>query len=154
MNVTKLCALAACLFCSALVAADPPPPTGAQLVTALLREFIGSAGRQEPELYDRFFADDVLYTRSTGATATKTTIMESVRGPKSDDKSTYSAEDIVVHDYGDTVVVAFRLEAQIEKDGTMQPAHFRDTGTFVRRNGRWQVVAWQATKVADPPAAH
>ena len=79
--------------------------------------------------------------------------MESVREPKSADKSTYSAEDIVVHDYGETVVVAFRLEAQIEKDGTMQPAHFRDTGTFLRRNGRWQVVAWQATKVAGlrPP---
>jgi len=154
MNLTRLCTLAACLFCCTLVAADPAPSTGVQQVTALLREFIGSAGRQEPELYDRFFADDVMYTRSTGATATKNTIMESVRGPKSAEKSTYSAEDIVAHDYGETVVVAFRLEAQIEKDGTMQPAHFRDTGTFVRRNGRWQVVAWQATKVADPPAAH
>ena len=44
--------------------------------------------------------------------------------------------------YGSTAVVAFRLVSA--------PQQYLNTGTFVKRRGRWQAVAWQATKI--PPA--
>src|SRR5580693_10397044 len=127
-----------------------------QEVTSLLREFIAGAGSGDRTIFERFFADDVIYTRATGAVITKASIMESLGkpSPASEGKSSYSAEDITVHEYGDTAVVAFRLEGRTEHaDGTVETAHYRNTGTFLRRNGRWQAVAWQATKISEAAKA-
>jgi ketosteroid isomerase-like protein len=130
--------------------------SGAQEVTALLREFIAGAGDGDRRIFDKFFADDVIYTRATGVVITKASIMESLGkpAPVSEGKSSYSAEDIKVHEYGDTVIVAFRLEVRTEHaDGKVETAHYRNTGTFLRRNGRWQAVAWQATKISEAAKA-
>jgi len=128
----------------------------AQDVSALLREFMDAAGRNDPAVFDRFFADDVLYTRATGTVITKADIMNSLKTPAAPThtKTTYSAEDITLHEYGETVVVAFRLAARTEHaDGKVEMTHYRNTGTFLRRNGRWQAVAWQATRIAESAAA-
>jgi ketosteroid isomerase-like protein len=120
-------------------------------VTALLREFMQAAGTGDRAVFDKFFADDLIYTRATGVLITKADIMQSLGKPaaQSSGKTTYSAEDITVHEYGETVVIAFRLEGRTElPDGKVELGHYRNTGTFVRRNGRWQAVAWQATKIA------
>ena len=59
-------------------------------------------------------------------------------------------EDVTVHDYGDTAIVAFRLVARTEhSDGKIEMSNYRNTGTFLRRDGRWQVVAWQSTKMPE-----
>ena len=126
--------------------------SGVQEVTALLREFIAGAGGGDRAIFEKFFADDVIYTRATGVVITKASILESLGkpSPASEGKSSYSAEDITVHEYGETVIVAFRLEGRTEQsDGKVEQAHYRNTGTFLRRNGRWQAVAWQATKISD-----
>ena len=127
-----------------------------QEVTALLREFMAGAGSGDRAIFDKFFADDVIYTRASGVVITKASIMESLGkpAPASEGKSSYSAEDITVHEYGDTVIVAFRLEGHTEHtDGKVETAHYRNTGTFLRRNGRWQAVAWQATKISEAAKA-
>jgi hypothetical protein len=46
-------------------------------------------------------------------------------------------------------VVNFRLVQHNEKDGKQETNYFRNTGTFLKRNGKWQVVAWQATKAPE-----
>jgi len=123
-----------------------------QEVTALLDEFMASAGNGDRAIFEKFFADDVIYTRASGVVITKASILESLGKPtsESEGKSTYSAQDITVHEYGDTVVVAFRLEGRtVHGDGKVETAHYRNTGTFLRRNGRWQAVAWQATKISE-----
>jgi ketosteroid isomerase-like protein len=130
--------------------------SGTQEVTALLREFIAGAGGGDRLIFDKFFADDVIYTRATGVVITKASIMEGLGKPSPalEGKSSYSAEDITVHEYGDTVIVAFRLEGRTEHaDGKVETAHYRNTGTFLRRHGRWQAVAWQATKISEPAKA-
>jgi ketosteroid isomerase-like protein len=140
------------VLCSLVLVETPAQTNASAEVTALLREFMEAAGRGDRAIFDRFFADDVIYTRATGAVITKAAIMESLGkpAPASEGKSTYSAEDITVHEYSDTVVVAFRLEGRTEHaDGKVETAHYRNTGTFLRRNGRWQVVAWQATKISE-----
>lgn len=122
-------------------------------VTVRLKEFMDAAGNNDRAVFDRFFADDVIYTRSTGAVITKADIMSSLgKAPATPpEKTTYSAEDITVHTYDHMAVVAFRLVGRTErKDGTAETTNYRNTGTFLERDGRWQVVAWQATKIAEP----
>jgi len=86
---------------------------------------------------------------------TKAEILKSLENakPAEENKTTYSAEDLTVHDYGDTAVIAFRLVARTEhSDGKVETGYYRNTGVFVRRNARWQVVAWQATKIPEGDA--
>jgi len=134
--------------CFAKTAPDPKP----QLV-AMLNNFLAAASHAPPSAadkntFDQFFADDVIYTRASGLVISKTDIMHSLDEPpsQSDPQAIYSAEDITVHDYGDVAVVAFRLVQKLS-DGSAK--NFRNTGTFIIRNHRWQAVAWQATPIPN-----
>lgn len=138
---------------AASIATGAAETTPAQEVKARLLEFMDAAGRNDRAVFDKFFAEDVIYTRSTGAVITKADIMASLEKAAAiaDEKTAYSAEDITVHIYDATAVVAFRLVGRTErKNGTTETTYYRNTGTFVKRDGRWQVVAWQATKIAEP----
>jgi hypothetical protein len=66
----------------------------------------------------------------------------------------YWAEDQQVMVMGDTAVVAFRLMAEIPGESGAVPAQlqFFNTGTFRLRDGQWQAVAWQATKIPEDTA--
>jgi ketosteroid isomerase-like protein len=127
-------------------------PSTADQLTALLREFLAGVSRNDNSVYDRFFADDLLYTRSAGATITKADILKSLGEPPNPDDptATYDADDIAVHAYGNMAVLNFRLIQRLTaKDGKIETHYYRNTGTFLKRNGRWQVVAWQATRVPE-----
>jgi ketosteroid isomerase-like protein len=148
--------MVAVVLCSMAVAGMGAQTKAAAEVTALLREFMAGAGSGDRAIFEKFFADDVIYTRATGVVITKADIMQSLGkpAPTSEGKSSYTAEDITIHEYGETVIVAFRLEGRtLHDDGKVELAHYRNTGTFLRRNGRWQAVAWQATKISEPTKA-
>ena len=59
----------------------------------------------------------------------------------------YSAEDVLVRPYGEMAALTFRLVARAA-DGSVQT--YRNSGTFLLRNGKWQAITWQATKVPPP----
>jgi ketosteroid isomerase-like protein len=127
-------------------------------LTQLLHNFLQAASTNDAATFDSFFADDVIYTRSSGVTITKADIMRGLRGqgseasrPAERASQTYDADQITIHQHGDMAVVAFRLIATPQGGGT--PAYYRNTGTFLKQNGRWQAVAWQSTKVPTEAAA-
>jgi ketosteroid isomerase-like protein len=146
--------IAKCALVSLVLATSAWAQKTAQTPVVLLNQFMLDASSNNPSGFDRFFADDVIYTGSNGVVRTKADIMRSVNAPRlaaaNTNKENYSAENIVVHDFGDTAIVAFRLVARTQHaDGKTEVSHYRDTGTFLLRNGRWQVVAWQATKIPE-----
>jgi len=121
-----------------------------QQVTKLLQDFLAAVPRNDKQVFDNFFADDVIYTRAVGVTVTKTDIISNVDvRSASEPKATYAADGITVHPYGEMAVVNFRLIQHNEKDGKQETNYFRNTGTFLKRNGKWQVIAWQATRVPE-----
>ena len=153
MKFARALAVATMVFLAS-VSGVRAQPAATQELTSLLREFMNAAGRGDRAVFDKFFADDVIYTRATGVVITKADIMASLQKAEASatpkEKTTYSAEDITVHDYGEMAVVAFRLEGRtLQSDGKAATAQYRNTGTFLRRNGRWQAVAWQATKISE-----
>ena len=125
-------------------------PDAAEL-TKLLNDFLAGASRNDAAIHDSFWADDLIYTRSAGRRVNKAEVMHDVRNapaPKpTDPKTVYTAEDIRIQQYGDTAVVAFRLVATTDTGGTKQVANLLNSGTFVKRNGKWQVVNWQSTRM-------
>jgi ketosteroid isomerase-like protein len=150
MNLKRVFAVVLMSISAAAAAAPAESPTTLQL-TKLLREFLDAAGRSDRATFERFFADDVIYTRSSGIVVTKPEILKNIQVRANDGTSTFSAEDIKVHEYGDTAVVAFRLEGHtVHPDKSVENSHYRNTGTFLKRDGRWQAIAWQATKISEP----
>ena len=113
----------------------------------LLNEFLAGASRNDAAVHDRFWADDLIYTRSAGKRVGKAEIMANVKPQPNEPETIYSAEDIRIQQYGTTAIVAFRLVGKTKKGDDIQVANFLNTGTFLKRNGKWQAVAWQATKV-------
>src|SRR5258708_29061665 len=75
--------------------------TDAAKLTSLLNEFLAGAGRNDAAVHDRFWADDLIYTRSAGVRTNKVELMKGVRSapaPKLGDPVTiYTAEDIQIH---------------------------------------------------------
>jgi ketosteroid isomerase-like protein len=130
-------------------------PDAAEL-TKLLKDFLAGAGRDDVAVHERFWADDLIYTASTGRRKGKADILRELReeGPHKpgDETAVYSAEEIRIQQYGDTAIVAFRLVAVMEKAGVKEVKNFLNSGTFLKRNGKWQVVSWQATAVPKTPA--
>ncbi|MBV8208036.1 MAG: nuclear transport factor 2 family protein [Acidobacteria bacterium] len=132
---------------------------GSAELTRLLHQFLKAASMNDAAVFDSFFADDVIYTRSSGATITKADIMRGLRGQGSESQrpaerasQTYDADNITIHQHGDVAVVAFRLIALPVSGGA--PAYYRNTGTFLKRDGKWQAIAWQSTKTpADAAGA-
>ena len=120
-------------------------------LTKLLKEFLAGASRNDAGVHERLWADDVIYTGSAGRRRGKADIMRDVRSapaPKPGDPTTvYSAEDIRIQQYGKTAVVAFRLVASTEKTGTTEVSNYLNSGIFLKRNGKWQVVNWQSTRM-------
>ena len=120
-------------------------------LTKLLNDFLAGASRNDAAVHERFWADDLIYTRSAGRRVNKAEVMHDVRSapaPKpTDPKTIYTAEDIQIQQYGNTAVVAFRLVATTETGGSKQVANLLNSGTFVKRDGRWQVVNWQSTRM-------
>src|SRR6266850_8493608 len=119
-------------------------------IAALLTEFLAKV--DDPAMHDRFWADDLVYVSAKGEVKTKAAILKSMRAgdtpgardQKPDEpKTTFSAEEVKVRPLAAGVAVLnFRL-VQHAGDKTN---YFRNSGTFVKRDGRWQVVSWQATR--------
>lgn len=131
-------------------------PDAAELTT-LLKDFLAGASRNDIAMHDRFWADDLIYTSALGRRKGKGDIMRELRAeaaaptatPKatSDETAVYTAEDIRIQQYGTTAIVAFRLVATTKKADKTEIANYLNTGTFLKRDGKWQATGWQATKM-------
>ena len=127
-------------------------------LTAMLNEFLAGASIDDPASHDRFWAEDLIYTSSAGERIGKADIMRDIaarKGAAADEPATvYTADDIRIQQYGDMAIVAFRLVAtpggSTPNEAAPPPVlEYFNTGTFLKRAGRWQVVAWQATRIPE-----
>jgi ketosteroid isomerase-like protein len=131
----------------AAVAMSAEDQATARHVEQLVRDFLANVPKNDPKIFQEFFADDVIYTRSAGVTVNKAEILKNINVRAANEpEAKYDADDFTVHPYGNMAVVNFRL---IQHSGA-ETNYFRNTGTFLKRHGKWQAVAWQATKVPEP----
>jgi hypothetical protein len=146
---TTLFTLLTGIICSISACTQPEPEYA--VLEDLLIEFLDGASRNDAEIHDRFWAEDLIYTGSGGRRVGKEEIMLDVRSAPAPQPgypiTVYSAEDIRIQQYGNTAIVAFRLVAKTEKNGEIEILNYLNTGTFLKRGGKWQAVSWQATAV-------
>lgn len=122
-------------------------------IATMLTTFLTPVVNNTAAGHERFWADDLVYTSSAGKVMSKRDILKSFAEDskaKADDAAksgpVFTAEDILVRPYGDMAALTFRL---VEHDQDGKISYFRNSGTFLLRNGKWQAITWQATRVAE-----
>lgn len=157
MKFTKVYHLVLCFTCC-LVAASPSWANDKQELAQLLENFLQGAGTNSAEQHNRFWAEDLVYTSSSGSRFGKAEIMSGLTDADAQESPAedapvhvYSAEEVDIRTYGSTAIVAFKLVGKMSENGVTTTTYYYNTGTFLKRNGQWQAVAWQATKI--PPQA-
>lgn len=119
----------------------------------LLDRFLAGASTNDAEMHDRFWAEDLVYTSSSGERFGKAEIMAGLAEPPPPDdvdQPVYSSEDVNIRLFDDIAVVTFRLVAAdlAEDTGT----EFFNTGVFQQRDGQWKAFTWQATRIPSEAA--
>ena len=137
----------------ALLLALPALAGPQEEISSLLNAFLAKV--DDPAVHERFWADDLIYVSAAGVVRSKAEILKSMRvgdtpgvrdTKPGEPKTTFSAEEVKVRPLAaDVAVLNFRL---VHHAGD-RTNYFRNSGTFVKRDGRWQVVSWQATR-EDP----
>ena len=97
------------------------------------------------ETHDNFWADDLVYTSSSGSRFGKASIMEGFNNSQEqeDTDSPYSAEEVNISIFGETAILTFKL---VNATNEVREEYL-NSGTLLKREGEWKVVCWQATKV-------
>jgi hypothetical protein len=120
-------------------------------IEAMLHEFLAAAHLQP--VHATFWAEDLIYTSSDGSRIGKAEIMAGFDGAEGSDEApamVYSGEEVKIRVFDDAAVVTFKLiGTPTDKSADEVVLYYFNTGTFLKRDGVWQVVAWQATKI--PP---
>ncbi|MDM7923706.1 MAG: nuclear transport factor 2 family protein [Pyrinomonadaceae bacterium] len=101
---------------------------------------------RDADAYAKILADDFIFTGADGTVSDKKGEIDRVRSGRLTFESGKS-DDIRVKLYGNTAVVTGRFTAKGKDNGKDFTFVERYTAVFVKRDGRWQMVAEQATEI-------
>jgi ketosteroid isomerase-like protein len=102
--------------------------------------------KHDAKVFESLYATEYISTDPTGKTYNKA---EGIKGDTSPNTVVTSAvlSDVKVHIYGQTGVVTGVNTIKATSDGKDISGEYRFTDVFVKRDGRWQCVATQGTRI-------
>ncbi|HKP85347.1 MAG TPA: DUF4440 domain-containing protein [Blastocatellia bacterium] len=143
--------------------APRPAPSSAagaveQELLKLEREWLDAYVKRDAAAMDRIEADDFMITYPDGKVVTKSEEIANIKRPAPDGPApTFTTEETKVRVYGDTAILTGKViqkgtYAGGPNKGQEYNIQSRYTDVYVKRNGRWQVVASHLTGIAGPPS--
>ncbi len=93
---------------------------------------------------EKILADDLIYTHTTARIDTKASFIEAISSGRSKYRSV-ERKDVEVRQFGDSAVVTGH--AKFHVGDNKFAARFIDV--YAKRDGAWQMVAWQSTRLPD-----
>ena len=112
-------------------------------------EWLNTYLRADKATFDRIVADDFTGTDESGVLRNKAQEKELLQAPPpAGIKVSLTNEDVRVRVYGDTAIVTGRILQKAERAGQDSFGfQSRFTDTFLKRQGRWQVVARHYSRI-------
>ena len=123
----------------------PKAPAGDVVKAAELKRF-EAAQKSDLDALGQLLADDLTYTHSTGVLETKAVFLDSLKSGKLQFKKIEPA-DLQVRVYATNAVINGTAKISVVSEGQPKDVHIRFTDVWVSHAGRWQMVAWQSTKL-------
>jgi len=120
-----------------------------QAVMQMEEELRAAISKGDTKAYGRIVGDDYVFTNQDAVVRTKAQ-MVSAYDSGSLKYESVKFDEIKVHAYGDTAVVTGRQTVKGQDNGKDIRGQFRYTRVYVKRQGRWQLVATQVTRIPAP----
>lgn len=122
------------------------PATTEQALNDLGAELDGAYMKRDLATLRRLLAEDYVSIDETGEALNKAQDLEIVGSGAYTLKAVRQDEPARVRLLGDTAVVHWAGTVTQEYRGQDRSGRFRTTTVWVKRDGRWQVISWQASK--------
>ncbi|MCI0438863.1 MAG: nuclear transport factor 2 family protein [Chloroflexi bacterium] len=105
--------------------------------------------RNDYAALEQILANDLTYIHSNGVFESKA---EFIGALKSGQRKYESSDVKEVHArvYGSTAVLTGIVLNRVRGGGGVRDLNLRFTDVYVQRQGKWQMVAWQSTIIAQP----
>jgi hypothetical protein len=159
-NVVLLLFVGITLIALAAARPDDRKDAGAEHV---IRDLEGQLSRAvikgDRGFFERLLADDFTHTSHSGQFKTRKEWMsenkfENHEGQPQPGKTHYEAfevDDLAIRIYGETAVVTGRSTPRgVTAKGEPIRGRYRFLRVWVKRDGRWQAVAFEGTRIAEP----
>jgi ketosteroid isomerase-like protein len=95
---------------------------------------------------NRILSDDLIYTHASGLQQTKAELI-GVLGSGDFKYESICADSTRIRIYDQTAVVTGRAAIRIKTGGREQSFKICYLDVYVKQDGRWQMVAWQSSRV-------
>lgn len=118
-----------------------------QELATLVNELAEAMKRRDATPFARVLADDFSEINAEGQVVGKAQVLAAVPRVSFE---TYAMSDLKVRAFGDAAITTFRLTSKGSLDGRDFSGEYIETTVWIKRDGRWLVVAAHATRV---PAA-
>jgi ketosteroid isomerase-like protein len=129
-------------------AQTPKSSASEELRRAEQRRIEALVNSDVPQL-EKLLADDLTYTHSTGIRESKSEFLHRIQSGELKYDS-MQHENVSVRLYGDTEVLTGTSRVKVRARSRSLDLHIRFTEVWVKRDrGPWQLVAWQATRIAE-----
>ena len=119
-----------------------------ELVIGLDRKRMQAMAAKDIATLDALLADDLVYTHSTARLDTKQSLIANMKSGA----TVYSAvepSEVRAQDLGDVVVLTGIARVKVLSNSKELDFQVRFTDAYAKRSGRWQMVAWQSTRLPD-----
>jgi ketosteroid isomerase-like protein len=116
-------------------------------VKRLLEEYSEALLRRDIGVLERIWADDFTFTNPMGSVLSKAQRIANIKSSATS-LTSVTVNDQDVRAYGDAVVATNRITLEGRYSGQEGSGQYRTLGVWVKRQGRWQMVALQMTRIA------
>jgi len=97
---------------------------------------------------EQLLGDDLTYVHSNGMLDTKASYLDALRSGRTR-YLTMDMSDVTVRSLGETALLNAKFDAKVKVgDGEVNP-RARVLIAYTKRDGRWQMVAWESTSIAN-----
>ena len=117
-----------------------------QTIIDLDRKRMQAMAVKDVATLEAVLADDLVYAHSSARLDTK----QSLIGAMVSGATVYTgveASDVKAQDLGDAVVLTGVAQIKVVSNGTANAFGVRFTDVYAKRDGRWQMVTWQSTRL-------
>jgi len=117
-----------------------------QTVIDLDKKRMQAMAAKDVTTLETLIADDLVYTHSSARLDTKRSLIDNMASGK----TVYTAvepSNVKAQDLGDTVVLTGECQIKVTTGGAPNAFGVRFTDVYARRDGRWQMVTWQSTRL-------